>query len=148
MHRDSGSAHVRGGEAHQLAHGHVILAVPVIRVPALTVTDVSRTMPERSLGSISHCPPDGTVCWADSTGAAMSWRRPFVAPERLRAEINSFARRFPLSRTSPKPAVLAQLRLVKPTTEEDRRLVRSLQSRTVLVLKMLNRLYGHPPPDR
>src|SRR5438876_8719412 len=44
--------------------------------------------------------------------------------------------------------VLAQLRLVKPTTEEDRRLVRSLQSRTVLVLKMLNRLYGHPPPDR
>src|SRR5437667_6185746 len=32
-------------------------------------------MPERSLGSISHCPPDGTVCWADSTGAARKLAR-------------------------------------------------------------------------
>ena len=57
-------------------------------------------------------------------------------------------RRFLLHARGSTQEVLAQLRLVEPTTEQDRRLVRSLQSRTVLVLKMLNRLYGHPPPDR
>ena len=57
-------------------------------------------------------------------------------------------RRFLLHARGSTQEVLAQLRLLKPATEEDRRLVRSLQSRTVLVLKMLNRLYGHPPPDR
>src|SRR6266480_4895054 len=57
-------------------------------------------------------------------------------------------RRFLLHARGSAQEVLAQLRLVKPTTEEDCRLVRSLQSRTVLVLKMLNRLYAHPPPDR
>src|SRR5204862_5842690 len=39
MHRDSGSAHVGRGEAYQLAHGHVVLVVPTIVVPALTVPD-------------------------------------------------------------------------------------------------------------
>src|SRR6266542_562454 len=49
-------------------------------------------------------------------------------------------RRFLLHARGSTQEVLAQLRLVEPTTEEDRRLVRSLQSR--------NRLYGHPHPDR
>src|SRR6266850_2658192 len=57
-------------------------------------------------------------------------------------------RRFLLHARGSTQEVLAQLRLVEPTTEQDRRLVGSLQSRTVLVLKMLNRLYAHPPPDR
>jgi len=37
--------------------------------------------------------------------------------------------------------------LVVPTDEQRSR-VRSLQSSTVLILKMLTRLYEHPPPDR
>src|SRR6266581_5114511 len=39
MHRDSGSAHVRRREAHELARGHVILAVPVVPGPTLAVAD-------------------------------------------------------------------------------------------------------------
>ena len=58
------------------------------------------------------------------------------------------SRRFLLHARGSTQEVLAQLRLLKPATEEGRRLIRSLQSRTVLVLKMLNRLYAHPPPDR
>ena len=41
---------------------------------------------------------------------------------------------------------LAQLRLVEPSTAEQRSLVRSVQSRTFLVLKLLTRLHAHPPP--
>ena len=41
---------------------------------------------------------------------------------------------------------LAQLRLVDPTTAEGHSLMRSLQSRTILVLKLLTRLHAHPPP--
>jgi len=79
VHRDSGAAHLRRGEAHQLARGHVILAVPVIGVPALAVTDGEPDDAERSPGSSNHCPPTD-VCWADRTGAARNWsgegRRP------------------------------------------------------------------------
>ena len=57
-------------------------------------------------------------------------------------------RRFLLHARGSAQEVLAQLRLVNPTTDDERRLVRSLQSRTALILKMVNRLYAHPPPDR
>src|SRR6266446_4558530 len=39
MDRGSGSAHVRRGEAHQLAQRHVILAVPAVRVSVLAIAD-------------------------------------------------------------------------------------------------------------
>jgi hypothetical protein len=35
-----------------------------------------------------------------------------------------------------------------PGSPEQGRLVRVLQSRTVFALKLINRLYAHPPPDR
>jgi len=53
-------------------------------------------------------------------------------------------RRFLLHARGSAQETLAQLRLIEPTSPE----LRSLQSRTVLVLKMINRLYTHPPPDR
>ena len=43
--------------------------------------------------------------------------------------------------------VLAQLRLLDPATEPERVAIGSLKSRTVFVLKLLQRLYAHPPPE-
>jgi len=56
-------------------------------------------------------------------------------------------RRFLLQARGSAQETLALLRVVVPT-EEQRSAVRSLQSSTVLVLKMLTRLYEHPPPDK
>jgi len=57
-------------------------------------------------------------------------------------------RRFLLHARGSAQETLAQLRLVEPTTPAQHHQLRALQSRTVLVLKMINRLYQHPPPDR
>jgi four helix bundle protein len=57
-------------------------------------------------------------------------------------------RRFLLHARGSAQETLAQLRLVEPTTPAQGRELRSLQSRTVFVLKLLNRLYAHPPPDK
>jgi len=57
-------------------------------------------------------------------------------------------RRFLLHSRGSAQEVLAQLRLVEPANEDQGRLVAVLQSRTALILKMLNRLYANPPPDR
>ncbi|PYP10092.1 MAG: hypothetical protein DMD59_06845 [Gemmatimonadetes bacterium] len=56
-------------------------------------------------------------------------------------------RRFLLHARGSAQETLSQLRLVAPT-DEQRSSVRSLQSSTVLILKMLTRLYEHPPPDK
>ena len=55
-------------------------------------------------------------------------------------------RRFLLIARGSAHETLAQLRLVEPTTAEQRSLVRSMESRTFLVLKLLTRLHAHPPP--
>jgi len=55
-------------------------------------------------------------------------------------------RRFLLMARGSAHELLARLRLVEPATVEERSLVRSLQSRTILVLKLLTRLHAHPPP--
>jgi four helix bundle protein len=57
-------------------------------------------------------------------------------------------RRFLLHARGSTQEVLAQLRLVEPASPDQSRLVRVLHSRTVFVLKLINRLYAHPPPDR
>jgi len=57
-------------------------------------------------------------------------------------------RRFLLQARGSAQETLSQLRRVNVTTNEERAKVSTLQSRTVLVLKMLNRLYDHPPPDK
>jgi four helix bundle protein len=57
-------------------------------------------------------------------------------------------RRFLLHARGSAQETLAQLRLIEPTTPAQGRELRSLQSRTVFVLKLLNRLYAHPPPDK
>jgi four helix bundle protein len=57
-------------------------------------------------------------------------------------------RRFLLHARGSAQETLAQLRLVDSASAEQRRQLRSLQSRTVFVLKLLNRLYQHPPPDK
>ncbi len=56
-------------------------------------------------------------------------------------------RRFLLIARGSAHETLAQLRLVEPTTAEQRSLVRSVESRTFLVLKLLTRLHAHPPPE-
>jgi four helix bundle protein len=57
-------------------------------------------------------------------------------------------RRFLLMARGSAHETLAQLRLIEPTTADEPGFVRSLQSRTILVLKLLTRLHTHPPPDR
>ena len=57
-------------------------------------------------------------------------------------------RRFLLHARGSAQETLAQLRLVDPPSPEQGRALRSLQSRTVFILKLINRLYAHPPPDR
>jgi|SRR6185503_1572992 four helix bundle protein len=57
-------------------------------------------------------------------------------------------RRFLLQARGSAQETLSLLRLVVSNTEEQRSSVRSLQSSTVLILKMLTRLYQHPPPDK
>lgn len=57
-------------------------------------------------------------------------------------------RRFLLHARGSAQEVLAQLRIVEPANESERVTVRSLYGRTVLILKLLMRLYAHPPPDR
>jgi four helix bundle protein len=57
-------------------------------------------------------------------------------------------RRFLLQARGSAQETLSLLRMIVPTTDEQRSTVRSLQSSTVLILKMLTRLYQHPPPDK
>ncbi len=57
-------------------------------------------------------------------------------------------RRFLLHARGSAQETLAQLRLVDPASPSQQRELRSLQSRSVFVLKLINRLYAHPPPDR
>ena len=57
-------------------------------------------------------------------------------------------RRFLLHARGSAQETLTQLRLVEPQSEPQRVIIRLLQSRTILVLKMVNRLYKYPPPDR
>jgi len=57
-------------------------------------------------------------------------------------------RRFLLQARGSAQETLALLRLAVPIAEEQRSPVRSLQSSTVLILKMITRLYEHPPPDK
>src|SRR3989442_15244010 len=56
-------------------------------------------------------------------------------------------RRFLLIARGSAHETLAHLRLVEPSTAEEHSLIRSLQSRTILVLKLLTRLHAHPPPE-
>jgi four helix bundle protein len=57
-------------------------------------------------------------------------------------------RRFLLLARGSAQETLAQLRLVDATRPDQGSQLRSLQVRTVLILKLINRLYAHPPPDR
>ena len=55
-------------------------------------------------------------------------------------------RRFLLQARGSAQETLALLRGTVASNEEQRATVRSLQSSTVLILKLLTRLYQHPPP--
>lgn len=57
-------------------------------------------------------------------------------------------RRFLLQARGSAQETLSLLRVIVPIDEKQRAVVRALQSGTVLILKMLTRLYEHPPPDR
>ena len=57
-------------------------------------------------------------------------------------------RRFLLHARGSAQEVLAQLRVFEPASEGERLAVQSLHSRTVFILKLLMRLYEHPPPNR
>ena len=57
-------------------------------------------------------------------------------------------RRFLLTARGSAQETLTQLRLVEPQSEQERVMVKSLQSRTVLILKMITRFYENPPPTR
>ena len=57
-------------------------------------------------------------------------------------------RRFLLQARGSAQETLSLLRMIVPLDEEQKKSILSLQSGTVLVLKMLTRLYEHPPPDK
>jgi four helix bundle protein len=56
-------------------------------------------------------------------------------------------RRFLLQARGSAQEVMSQLRMIVPISEEQHATVRSLESRTILILKMIRRLYDNPPPD-
>jgi four helix bundle protein len=56
-------------------------------------------------------------------------------------------RRFILQARASAQETLAMLRMIVPVDETQRSTIRALQSRTVLILKQLTRLYKHPPVD-
>lgn len=56
-------------------------------------------------------------------------------------------RRFLLIARGSAHETLAHLRLSESTPDESS-LVRSVESRTFLVLRLLTRLHAHPPPER
>jgi four helix bundle protein len=57
-------------------------------------------------------------------------------------------RRFLLLARGSAQETLAQLRLVDQTDRAQGSQLQSLRTRTVLILKLINRLYAHPPPDK
>jgi four helix bundle protein len=57
-------------------------------------------------------------------------------------------RRFLLIARGSAQETLAQLRLVDDTNPVQATQLRSLCNRTVLILKLINRLYANPPPDK
>src|SRR5438093_7561728 len=57
-------------------------------------------------------------------------------------------RRFLLHARGSTQEILTQLRVVEPEDDAQRSIVRSLQSRATLVLKLIARLYQQPPPHR
>jgi len=57
-------------------------------------------------------------------------------------------RRFLLHARGSAQETLTQLRMIEPRTSEERSIVNSLQSRTLLVLKLIRRLYERPPPAK
>ena len=64
-----------------------------------------------------------------------------------RGTVREFRRFLLIARGSAQEA-LAQLRLVDDSSAIQAGQVRSLCNRTALILKMITRLYEHPPPDR
>jgi four helix bundle protein len=56
-------------------------------------------------------------------------------------------RRFLLIARGSAHETLAQLRLIEPTARDESSFVRSVESRTFLMLKLLTRLHAHPPPE-
>ena len=64
-----------------------------------------------------------------------------------RGSVTDF-RRFLLHARGSAQETLSQLRLIVAPIDDQRSTIRSLQSSTVLILKMLTRLYEHPPPDK
>ncbi len=57
-------------------------------------------------------------------------------------------RRFLLIARGSAQETLAQLRLVDAPSPAQTSQLQSLRTRTVLILKMISRLYAHPPPDK
>jgi four helix bundle protein len=57
-------------------------------------------------------------------------------------------RRFLLLARGSAQETLAQIRLVDPTGPTQASELRSLQGWTALILKLITRLYEHPPPDK
>ncbi|PYP00215.1 MAG: four helix bundle protein [Gemmatimonadetes bacterium] len=57
-------------------------------------------------------------------------------------------RRFLLYARGSAQEVVSLLRIARDSGSGRREIMMSLESRTTLVLKMLVRLYNHPPPDR
>jgi len=57
-------------------------------------------------------------------------------------------RRFLLYARGSAQEVVSLLRIARRSGWGDRATMVSLESRTTLVLKMIGRLYSHPPPDR
>ena len=57
-------------------------------------------------------------------------------------------RRFLMNARGSAQETMTQLRAVEADQLQERSLVKSLQSRTLLVLKLISRLYDNPPPSR
>jgi four helix bundle protein len=64
-----------------------------------------------------------------------------------RGTVPDFRRMLLVARGSAQET-LAQLHLIEAETPAQQSQVRSLQNRTAFVIKLINRLYANPPPDK
>jgi four helix bundle protein len=64
-----------------------------------------------------------------------------------RGTVPEFRRFLLIARGSAQEA-LAQLRLIDATNAAQGKQLQSLRTRIALILKMISRLYSHPPPDK
>ena len=112
---------------------------------ALRVVQVAEIVAQRCVGLAQTFRGPGALSRGDQLVRSSSSVPLNIVEGCGRGTVADF-RRFLLHARGSAQETLSQLRMIVPISEEQRATVRSLQSSTILVLKMIRRFYDHPPP--